>query len=270
MKLMEGKKGLIMGVANNRSLAWGIAQQLASHGADIAFSYQGDVLKKRVEPLANSLGSDFLIDVDVSKEEDIDNCFAQLEDRFGKIDFVVHAIGWSDKNELRGKYMDTSLDNFLTSMQISVWSFTSVAKRAAKIMNSGGSLLTLTYGGATRVMPHYNVMGVAKAALETSVKYLAVDLGSDNIRVNAISAGPVKTLAASGIGDFKYILNWNEENAPLKRNTTIEDVGGSGLYLLSDLSSGVTGEIHFVDSGYNIIGMRSVDSVLKEKASKED
>ncbi len=265
MGIMQGKKGLIMGVANDRSLAWGIAKALGEQGAEMAFSYQGEALKKRVEPLAASVGSHCVVEMDVSDEAQLDEGFAAVEKSFGKIDFLLHAIGWSDKNELRGHYMDTTKDNFLKTMEISAWSFTSVARRAAAIMNDGGSMLTLTYGGANRVMPHYNVMGVAKAALEASVMYLATDLGDRQIRVNSLSAGPVKTLAASGIGDFRYILNWNEENAPLQRNVNLKDVGGSGLYLLSDLSSGVTGENHFVDAGYNIVGMKSLHAIHKEK-----
>lgn len=257
---MTGKRGLIMGLANDRSLAWGIAKKLKEEGAELAFSYQGDALEKRVRPLAAELGSDFLIDCDVANMDDLDNAFATLAARWPTIDFVVHAIGFSDKNELRGRYCDTSLDNFLMTMNISVYSFTAVATRAAAMMPNGGSLLTLSYYGAEKVVPHYNVMGVAKSALETSVKYLAVDLGHDNIRVNAISAGPIKTLAASGIGDFRYIMKWNELNSPLKRNTTIEDVGGAGLYLLSDLSAGVTGETHHVDCGYHVVGMKAEDA----------
>ncbi|HEY0312667.1 MAG TPA: enoyl-ACP reductase FabI [Allosphingosinicella sp.] len=258
--LMAGKRGLIMGLANDKSLAWGIAQKLGEHGAEMAFSYQGDALKKRVGPLAAQVGSDFLIDCDVSDMAALDHMFAELKARWETIDFLVHAIGFSDKNELRGKYVDTSLDNFLMSMNISVYSFTAAARRAREMMPNGGSLLTLTYYGAEKVIPHYNVMGLAKSALETSVKYLAMDLGPENVRVNAISAGPIKTLAASGIGDFRYILKWNEYNSPLRRNVTIEDVGGAGLYLLSDLASGVTGEIHHVDAGYNVIGMKAEDA----------
>jgi enoyl-[acyl-carrier protein] reductase I len=258
--LMAGKRGLIMGLANDKSLAWGIAQKLAEQGAELAFSYQGEALKKRVGPLASQVGSDFLIECDVSDMADLDRAFADLKARWETIDFVVHAIGFSDKNELRGKYVDTSLDNFLMSMNISAYSFTAVARRARDMMPNGGSLVTLTYYGAEKVIPHYNVMGLAKAALETSVKYLAMDLGPEGIRVNAISAGPIKTLAASGIGDFRYILKWNEYNAPLRRNVTIEDVGGAGLYLLSDLASGVTGEIHHVDAGYNVVGMKAEDA----------
>ena len=258
--IMEGKRGLIMGLANERSLAWGIAQRLAEHGAELAFSYQGEALAKRVGPLAEQLGSSLLIDCDVSSGEAMDAAFAELQAQWGGLDFVVHAIGFSDKNELRGKFVDTSLDNFLMTMNISVYSFVAVAQRAARMMKPGGSILTLSYYGAEKVIPHYNVMGVAKAALEASVKYLAADLGPDGIRVNAISAGPIKTLAASGIGDFRYIMKWNEYNSPLRRNVTIEDVGGAGLYLLSDLASGVTGEIHHVDAGYNVIGMKAEDA----------
>ena len=258
--LMAGKRGLIMGLANDKSLAWGIARQLAEHGAEMAFSYQGEALKKRVGPLAEQLGSDFLIECDVSDMAALDRAFETLAARWETIDFIVHAIGFSDKNELRGKYVDTSLDNFLMTMNISAYSLVAVAKRAQPMMTEGGSILTLTYYGAEKVMPHYNVMGVAKAALETSVQYLANDLGPQNIRVNAISAGPIKTLAASGIGDFRYILKWNELNSPLRRNVTINDVGGSGLYFLSDLSSGVTGETHHVDAGYHVVGMKQVDA----------
>ena len=257
---MAGKRGLIMGLANDRSLAWGIAQKLSEAGAELAFSYQGEALEKRVRPLAEQLGSARLIDCDVSDMAALDRAFADLAADWPTIDFVVHAIGFSDKNELRGRYYDTTLENFLQTMNISAYSFVAVAKRARAMMPDGGSLLTLSYYGAEKVIPHYNVMGVAKAALETSVKYLAVDLGADNIRVNAISAGPIKTLAASGIGDFRYIMKWNELNAPMKRNVTIEDVGGAGLYLLSDLASGVTGEIHHVDAGYNVIGMKAEDA----------
>ncbi|HCJ80789.1 MAG TPA: enoyl-[acyl-carrier-protein] reductase FabI, partial [Erythrobacter sp.] len=254
--LMAGKRGLIMGLANDKSLAWGIARQLAEHGAELAFSYQGEALKKRVGPLAEQVGSDFLIECDVSDMDALDTAFDTLKSRWDTIDFIVHAIGFSDKSELRGKYVDTSLDNFLMTMNISAYSLVAVARRARAMMPEGGSILTLTYYGAEKVIPHYNVMGVAKAALESSVKYLANDLGPENIRVNAISAGPVKTLAASGIGDFRYILKWNELNSPLRRNITIDDVGGSGLYLLSDLSSGVTGETHHVDGGYHVVGMK--------------
>jgi enoyl-[acyl-carrier protein] reductase I len=259
-KLMAGKRGLIMGLANDRSLAWGIAQKLGEQGADLAFSYQGEALEKRVRPLAEQLGSDLLVDCDVSDMAALDRTFDRLRERWDRLDFVVHAIGFSDKNELRGGYVDTSLENFLMTMNISVYSFCAVAQRARAMMPEGGSLLTLSYYGAEKVIPHYNVMGVAKSALETSVKYLAADLGRENIRVNAISAGPIKTLAASGIGDFRYIMKWNEYNSPLRRNVTIEDVGGAGLYLLSDLASGVTGEIHHVDAGYNVVGMKAEDA----------
>nr|WP_221215119.1 enoyl-ACP reductase FabI [Sphingomonas sp. JUb134] len=257
---MQGKRGLIMGLANDRSLAWGIAKALHEQGAEMAFTYQGEALGKRVKPLAEQLGSDTLIECDVSDMGALDRAFDELAQKWPTIDFVVHAIGFADKNELRGRYYDTSLENFLMTMNISVYSFTAVAKRAREMMPNGGSLLTLTYYGSEKVVPHYNVMGVAKSALDTSVKYLAVDLGRDNIRVNAISAGPIKTLAASGIGDFRYILKWNELNSPLRRNVTIEDVGGAGLYMLSDLASGVTGEIHHVDGGYNVIGMKAEDA----------
>ena len=258
--LMAGKRGLIMGLANDKSLAGGIAQRLSEHGAELAFSEQGEALEKRVRPLAASLGSDFLIDCDVSSMEALDAAFDQLKARWPTIDFVVHAIGYSDKNQLRGRFYDTTLDNFLMTMNISAYSLVAVTRRAVEMMPNGGSILTLTYYGAEKVVPHYNVMGVAKAALETSVKYIANDCGPANIRVNAISAGPIKTLAASGIGDFRYILKWNELNSPLRRNVTIEDVGGSGLYFLSDLSSGVTGEVHHVDAGYHTVGMKQEDA----------
>ena len=258
--LMSGKRGLIMGLANDKSLAWGISKRLAEQGAELAFSYQGEALQKRVGPLASQVGSDFLIECDVADMADLDRLFETLKGRWETIDFVVHAIGFSDKNELRGKYVDTSLDNFLMSMNVSAYSFTAIARRARDMMPEGGSLLTLSYYGAEKVIPHYNVMGLAKAALETSVKYLAMDLGPEGIRVNAISAGPIKTLAASGIGDFRYIMKWNEYNSPLRRNVTIEDVGGAALYLLSDLASGVTGEIHHVDAGYNVVGMKAEDA----------
>jgi enoyl-[acyl-carrier protein] reductase I len=257
---MQGKRGLIMGLANDRSLAWGIAQAVAEQGAELAFSYQGEALEKRVRPLAEQLGPDLLVDCDVSEMHALDRTFAALKERWETLDFIVHAIGFSDKNELRGKFVDTSLENFLMTMNISVYSFVAVAQRARAMMRPGGSLLTLTYYGAEKVIPHYNVMGVAKAALETSVKYLAMDLGPEGLRVNAISAGPIKTLAASGIGDFRYIMKWNELNSPLRRNVTIEDVGGAGLYLLSDLASGVTGEVHHVDAGYNVVGMKAEDA----------
>jgi len=258
--LMQGKRGLIMGLANDRSLAWGIAKALAGAGAELAFSYQGEAMAKRVRPLAGQLGSDFLLECDVGDMGQLDAAFATLAERWPTIDFLVHAIGFSDKNELRGKFVDTSLDNFLLTMNISVYSMVAVTRRARVLMPDGGSVLTLTYYGAEKVIPHYNVMGVAKAGLEASVKYLAMDLGPENIRVNAISAGPIKTLAASGIGDFRYILKWNELNSPLRRNVTIDDVGGAALYLLSDLASGVTGEIHHVDGGYNVIGMKAEDA----------
>ena len=260
INLMQGKRGLIMGCANDKSIAWGIAKACSEAGAEMCFSYQGEALKKRVGPLAAQLGSDFLIECDVRQGEEIDALFDQIEARWGKIDFVVHAIGFSDKSELRGRYIETSYDNFVMTMDISVYSFTAVCRRAEKLMTDGGSLLTMTYYGAEQVMPHYNVMGVAKAALEASVMYLAEDLGKDNIRVNAISAGPIKTLAASGIGDFRYILKWNELNSPLRRNVTIEDVGKSALYLVSDLGSGVTGEVLHVDAGYHVVGMKAVDA----------
>ena len=258
--LMTGKRGLIMGLANERSIAWGIAKAVADQGAELAFSYQGEALLKRVGPLSEQLGSNVVLPCEVADMDNVDSLFRELEDRWGKLDFVVHAIGFSDKNELRGRYVDTSRDNFLLSMDISVFSFTAIAKRAAAMMPDGGSLLTLTYYGAERVMPHYNVMGVCKAALEASVRYIAEDLGRDGIRCNAISAGTIKTLAASGIGDFRYILKWNEYNSPLRRNVTIEDVGNAALYLLSDLGSAVTGEIHHVDSGYHVVGMKALDA----------
>jgi enoyl-[acyl-carrier protein] reductase I len=261
-QLLHGKRGLIMGVANDRSIAWGIASVCAAHGAELAFTYQGEALLKRVKPLAEGIGSALLLPCDVSDAASIDAAFAAIDEAWGGLDFVVHAIAFSDKNELDGLYLDTSRDNFLKTMDISCYSFTAVAQRAVKLMANGGALLTLTYYGAEKVMPHYNVMGVAKAALEASVRYLAADLGPRNIRVNAISAGPIKTLAASGIGDFRYILKWNELNAPLKRNVTIEQVGGAGLYLLSELGSGVTGEIHHVDSGYHTMGMVAVDNAV--------
>ena len=258
--LMRGKRGLIMGVANARSLAWGIAKACRGHGAELAFTYQGDALKRRVEPLAEEVGGIVVGDCDVSAPETIDAAFAQLQSAWGGIDFVVHAIGFSDKEELKGRYADTTRTNFLRTLDISCFSFTDICRRAAKLMPNGGSLLTLTYYGAEKVMPNYNVMGVAKAALEASVQYLAVDLGRDNIRVNGISYGPVKTLAANGISDFRYILKWNQYNSPLRRNITQDDVAGAGLYMLSDLSSGVTGEIHHVDCGYHVVGMKAVDA----------
>ncbi|MDF1735389.1 MAG: enoyl-ACP reductase FabI [Minwuia sp.] len=258
--LMAGKKGLIMGVANDRSIAWGIARAAADAGAELAFTYQGDALKRRVVPLAQSIDCDFVMPCDVTDEGSIDALFAEIEQKWGKLDFVIHAIAYADKDELKGRYVDTSAGNFRNSMLISCYSFTAIANRAEPLMTDGGSMVTLTYYGAERVMPHYNVMGVAKAALEASVRYLAVDLGPKNIRVNAISAGPIKTLAASGIGDFRQILRWNELNAPLKRNVTIEQVGNSALFLISDLGEGVTGEVLHVDSGYHVVGMKAVDA----------
>ncbi len=277
--LMAGKRGIVMGVANDKSIAWGIAKAISNQGAEVAFTFQGGALEKRVRPLAASIGSEIILPCDVSDMDSIDAVFEELEKKWGKIDFIVHGIAFSDKDELKGEYLDTSRENFLRTMDISCYSFTAIAKRATPIMNEGGSILTLTYYGAERVMPHYNVMGVAKAALEASVRYLAVDLGKRGIRVNAISAGPIKTLAASGIGDFRYILKWNELNSPLKRNVTIDEVGGSGLYLLSDLGSGVSGEIHHVDCGYHTVGMVAVDAAeevaemltsLKERKAKNN
>ncbi|MDR9484480.1 MAG: enoyl-ACP reductase FabI [Sediminimonas sp.] len=259
-ELMAGKRGLIMGLANDKSLAWGIARACADAGAELAFTYLGDAFHKRVAPLAEQVGATHLFNCDVSDPASLDATFADIEKAWGELDFVVHAIGYSDKSELRGRYVDTSRENFAATMEVSVYSFTAVAKRAEKLMSDGGSMLTLTYYGAEQVMPHYNVMGVAKAALEASVKYIAEDLGKDGIRVNAISAGPIKTLAASGIGDFRYILKWNELNSPLRRNVTIDDVGKSALYLLSDLGSGVTGECLHVDAGYHVVGMKAVDA----------
>ena len=258
--LMAGKKGLIMGVANDRSIAWGIARTLYDHGAEMAFTFQGEALEKRVRPLAESVGSNIVLPCDVNGESAIKEVFSSLEKSWGELDFVVHAIAYSDKEELKGKYVDTSRENFQRSLDISCYSFTVTCRHASALMPNGGSLLTLSYYGAERVVPHYNVMGVAKAALEASVRYLATDLGKENVRVNAISAGPIKTLAASGIGDFRYILKWNELNAPLRRNTTLDDVGGSALYLLSDLSSGVTGEVLHTDNGYHVVGMKAVDA----------
>ena len=258
--VMAGKKGLIMGVANDRSIAWGIARKVAKQGAELAFTFQGEALQKRVTPLAESVGSSLVLPCDVTDEASVDAVFSTLESRWGKLDFVLHAIAYSDKEELKGQYVDTTRGNFERTMDISVYSFTEITRKATAMMNDGGAMLTLTYYGAERVMPHYNVMGVAKAALEASVRYLAVDLGGRNIRVNGLSAGPMKTLAASGIGDFRYILKWNEYNSPLKRNVTLDDVGGAGLYLLSDLSSGVTGETHHVDCGYHVVGMKAVDA----------
>ena len=258
--IMNGKRGIIMGVANDRSIAWGIAAALAKQGAELAFTYQGDALEKRVRPLAESVGSNLIIPCDVSSDEAIDETFKILKGTWKTIDFIVHAIAYSDKEELKGEYLDTTRENFFRTMDISVYSFTAVARRAAAMMPNGGSMITLTYYGAEKVMPHYNVMGVAKAALESSVRYLAADLGSNKIRVNSLSAGPIKTLAASGIGDFRYILKWNQYNSPLRRNVTLEDVGGCGVYLLSDLSTGVTGETHHVDCGYHVVGMKAIDA----------
>ena len=258
--LMQGKRGLIMGLANDKSIAWGIAQAVAAQGATLAFSYQGEALKKRVEPLAETLGKPLLFECDVASDDSIDALFSALKAEWGQLDFLVHAIGFADKNELRGRYVDTSRAGFALAMDISVYSFTAVCQRASAMMGQGGSLLTLTYYGAEKVMPHYNVMGVAKAGLEASVKYLAEDLGKDGIRVNAISAGPIKTLAASGIGDFRYIMKWNELNSPLRRNVTQEEVGKAALYLLSDLGSGTTGENLHVDAGYHAIGMKAIEA----------
>ncbi|WP_163269163.1 enoyl-ACP reductase FabI [Chelativorans alearense] len=258
--LMAGKRGLVLGVANNRSIAWGIAKACAAEGAELALTYQGDALKKRVEPLAAELGAIVVGHCDVTELDTVDAVFAEVEKRWGKLDFLVHAVAFSDKDELTGRYVETTRDNFLRTMDISVYSLTAVAKRAEPLMADGGSILTMTYYGAEKVMPHYNVMGVAKAALEASVRYLAVDLGGSNIRVNAVSAGPIKTLAASGIGDFRYILRWNEYNSPLKRVVTIEEVGDTALYLLSHLARGVTGEVLHVDSGYHVVGMKAVDA----------
>jgi enoyl-[acyl-carrier protein] reductase I len=258
--IMEGKRGLVLGIANNRSIAWGIAKACADHGAELAFTYQGEALKKRVEPLAAELNAKVVGHCDVTDMATIDAVFAEIERIWGRVDFIVHAIAFSDKNELEGRYVETTRDNFARTMDISVYSLTAIAQRAEKLMPDGGSMLTLTYYGAERVMPHYNVMGVAKAALEASVRYLANDLGPKNIRVNALSAGPIKTLAASGIGDFRYILKWNEYNSPMRRTVTIEEVGDAGLYLLSDLSRAVTGEVHHVDNGYHIVGMKQVDA----------
>ena len=259
-QFMAGKRGLIMGLANDKSIAWGIAKALGDAGAELAFAYQGEALKKRVVPLAAQVDSDFVLECDVADEDSIDQLFVDLQSRWGTLDFIVHAIGFSYKNELRGRYVDTSRQNFQITMDISVYSFTAVVRRAEKMMTKGGSCLTLTYYGAEKVMPHYNVMGVAKAALEASVKYLAEDLGKDGIRVNAISAGPIKTLAASGIGDFRYIMKWNEYNSPLRRNVTQDEVGKAALFLLSDLGSGTTGENLHVDAGYHVVGMKAVDA----------
>ncbi|HEX2147076.1 MAG TPA: enoyl-ACP reductase FabI [Pseudorhizobium sp.] len=261
--IMQGKRGLIMGVANNHSIAWGIAKTLAAHGAELAFTYQGEALGKRVKPLAAEVGSEFLLPCDVEDLDTVDAAFAAIGERWGKLDFVVHAIGFSDKNELKGLYADTTRANFSRTMVISCFSFTEIAKRAAGLMTEGGSMLTLTYGGSTRVIPNYNVMGVAKAALEASVRYLAADYGPQGIRVNAISAGPVRTLAGAGISDARAMYSWNQKNAPLRRTATIEDIGGSALYLLSELSRGVTGEIHFVDAGYNITSLPTLERLRK-------
>jgi enoyl-[acyl-carrier protein] reductase I len=258
--LMAGKRGLVMGVANDRSLGWGIAAACAAQGAELAFSYQGEALERRVRPLAATLGADLVVPCDVAEDASMDAAFARIAERWDGLDFLVHAIGFADKQYLRGRYIDTPREAFLQALDISCFSFTAVARRAAAMMRPGGSLLTLSYLGAERVTPHYNVMGVAKAALEASVRYLATDLGARNIRVNAISAGPIKTLAASGIGDFRYILKWNQYNSPLRRNVTIEDVGGAAMYLLSDLSAGVTGEVHHVDCGYHLVGMKNPDA----------
>jgi len=258
--LMAGKRGLVMGVANNRSIAWGIAKACADHGAELAFTFQGEALEKRVQPLAESVGSKLVLPCDVTDAASMDAVFERLKAEWGQLDFLVHCIAYSNKDELTGRYLDTTLENFSTSLSISCYSFTALCQRAEKLMSNGGSIVTLTYYGAEKVIPHYNVMGVAKAALEASVRYLAVDLGRNNVRVNAISAGPIKTLAASGIGDFRYILKWNELNTPLKRTVTIEEVGNTALYLLSDLGSGVTGEVHHVDAGYHVVGMKAEDA----------
>jgi enoyl-[acyl-carrier protein] reductase I len=258
--LMAGKRGLIMGVANDRSIAWGIARACAAQGAELAFTFQGEALEKRVRPLAEQVNAKLVLPCDVTNTASLDALFSELQKSWGKLDFVVHAIAYSDKDELKGQYVDTTRENFLRTMDISCFSFTDLCRRAVPMMTDGGSLLTLSYYGAEKTMPHYNVMGVAKAALEASVRYLAADLGARRIRVNAISAGPIKTLAASGIGDFRYILKWNELNAPMRRNVTIDEVGGSGLYLLSDLSTGVTGEVHHVDAGYHVVGMMAPDA----------
>ena len=267
--IMNGKRGIVMGVANDRSIAWGIAEAIAKQGAEIAFTYQGDALEKRVRPLAEKVGSNIIIPCDVSSDEAIEETFKLLKEKWDTIDFIVHAIAYSDKEELKGEYVDTTRENFYKTMDISVYSFSAIAQRAAKMMPNGGSMITLTYYGAEKVMPHYNVMGVAKAALESSVRYLAADLGSDKIRVNSLSAGPIKTLAASGIGDFRYILKWNQYNSPLRRNVTLNDVGGCGVYLLSDLSAGVTGETHHVDCGYHVVGMKAIDAPDMSPEKKE-
>ena len=267
--IMNGKRGIVMGVANDRSIAWGIAEAVAKQGAEIAFTYQGDALEKRVRPLAEKVGSNIIIPCDVSSDEAIEETFKLLNEKWDTIDFIVHAIAYSDKEELKGEYVDTTRENFYKTMDISVYSFTAIAQRAARMMPNGGSMITLTYYGAEKVMPHYNIMGVAKAALESSVRYLAADLGSDKIRVNSLSAGPIKTLAASGIGDFRYILKWNQYNSPLRRNVTLNDVGGCGVYLLSDLSAGVTGETHHVDCGYHVVGMKAIDAPDMSPEKKE-
>ncbi len=267
--IMNGKRGIVMGVANDRSIAWGIAEAVAKQGAEIAFTYQGNALEKRVRPLAEKVGSNIIIPCDVSSDEAIEETFKLLKEKWDTIDFIVHAIAYSDKEELKGEYVDTTRENFYKTMDISVYSFTAIAQRAARMMPNGGSMITLTYYGAEKVMPHYNVMGVAKAALESSVRYLAADLGSDKIRVNSLSAGPIKTLAASGIGDFRYILKWNQYNSPLRRNVTLNDVGGCGVYLLSDLSAGVTGETHHVDCGYHVVGMKAIDAPDMSPEKKE-
>lgn len=258
--LLSGKKGLIMGVASDRSLAWGIAQKASQNGATLAFSYQSEIILKRLSPLAGSLGSDLLVECDVSDEESIKRLVRTVKEKIGNIDFLVHSIAYAGKSELKGRYMDTSRENFLTALDISCYSLTSICKYASEIMNPGGSVVTMSYIGATRVMPHYNVMGVAKAALEASVRYLAVDLGGQNIRINAISAGPAKTLAAAGIGDFRYMLKWNQLNSPLKRNINLDDVGNTAVFLLSDLASAITGDVVFVDSGYHVVGMKAIDA----------
>ncbi|WPB87142.1 enoyl-ACP reductase FabI [Sediminicoccus rosea] len=258
--LMQGRRGLIMGVANDRSIAWAIARACAAQGAELAFTYQGEALEKRVRPLAASVGSDFVVPCDVASDDDMDAAFGAVEERWGKLDFFVHAVGFADKQYLRGRFLDTPREAFLQALDISCYSFAATGRRAAALMSEGGSLLTLSYLGAEKWVPHYNVMGVAKAALEASVRYMAADLGPDGIRVNAISAGPIKTLAASGIGDFRYILKWNQYNAPMQRNVTLEEVGGAGLYLVSPLSTGVSGEVHHVDCGYHIVGMKNPDA----------
>lgn len=262
MTILQGKKGLIMGVANSRSIAWGIAEEARKHGADLAFTYQGEALKKRVEPLAQSVNSDIVLECDVTNQDSIDSVFKALEEKWGKLDFIVHAIAFSDKDELRGRFVDTTAANFANTMNISAYSLVAVAKAGEELLkkSGNGSIISLSYYGAEKVIPHYNVMGVAKAALESSTQYLAMDLGKDNIRVNCISAGPVKTLAAAGIGDFKLIFKWNEYNSPLRRNIDLKDVGGTGVYLLSDLASGVTGEVLHVDAGYHVVGMKAPDA----------